>query len=87
MQQLCEADLYRWKTDKHEVEIVDMLLWIRDRYVCLSVSFPVLSIARYAYVYLVSDLYFISLAFTTKLMCTCVEVFNIDKFVNMKCTW
>lgn len=36
VQQLCEADLYRWKTDKHEVEIVDMLLWIRDRYDALQ---------------------------------------------------
>ncbi|XP_063687865.1 protein DENND6A-like [Bolinopsis microptera] len=36
VQQLSEADLYSWKTDRHEVEIVDMLLWIRDRHDALQ---------------------------------------------------
>jgi len=33
---LCDADIYGWMSGKHEVEVVDMLLWIRDRYDALS---------------------------------------------------
>ena len=32
IQELAESDIYCWMKEKHEVEIVDMLLWIRDRY-------------------------------------------------------
>lgn len=36
IKELCEADFYSWKSDKSEVEIVDMLLLIKDRHEALD---------------------------------------------------